>query len=167
MAGLFLTRVIHCSATASERPHTRASSVRSIPQRRVCAKMSPVIRSQFFFPAFLFLGLASLSGIAHASSSKSKADEQAGAVLFRDKGCAYCHGADLKGTKKAPSLDNIRSDKAWSPEKMTDQILNGGEKMPPFRESVSDEEIAQLVAYLRAKNRPVPPPADTTPAPQQ
>jgi mono/diheme cytochrome c family protein len=49
---------------------------------------------------------------------------------------------------------------------MADQILNGGKKMPAFRESLSDDEIAQIVAYLRAKNRPVPPPLTSSqPAP--
>jgi mono/diheme cytochrome c family protein len=37
--------------------------------------------------------------------------------------------------------------------------MNGGQKMPAFRESVSDEEAAQLVAWLRAKHRPVAPAA--------
>ncbi len=83
----------------------------------------------------------------------------AGAVLFRDKGCAQCHGQGGVGTAKAPSLVNIRSEKAWTAEKITDQILNGGQKMPPFADSLSDPEIAQIVAYLRAKKRPVPPPA--------
>jgi mono/diheme cytochrome c family protein len=88
----------------------------------------------------------------------SKAAEQAGAVLFRDKGCAYCHGVGGVGGKKAPSLMDLRKDKLWTPPKITDQILNGGQKMPPFRDSVTDEEVAELVAYLRAKHRPVPPP---------
>jgi len=35
--------------------------------------------------------------------------------------------------------------------------------MPPFGDSLTDEQIAQLVAYLRAKNRPVPPPAPAPP----
>jgi mono/diheme cytochrome c family protein len=43
---------------------------------------------------------------------------------------------------------------------MTEQILNGGKKMPPYRDSLSDDEIAQLVAYLRAKDRPTPPDSD-------
>lgn len=86
-------------------------------------------------------------------------------MLFRDKGCAYCHGMDLAGTKKAPALAEVRKDKAWTPEKMTDQILNGGQKMPPFRESLSDEEINQLVAFLRAKKRPPIPPGTAAPAP--
>jgi mono/diheme cytochrome c family protein len=38
--------------------------------------------------------------------------------------------------------------------------------MPPFSDSLSDKEIAELVAYLRAKHRPIPPPsANPTPAP--
>jgi mono/diheme cytochrome c family protein len=93
---------------------------------------------------------------AHAASTK--ADEEAGAVLFRDKGCAYCHGAGGVGGKKAPSLMGLRTDKAWPPAKIGNQILNGGQKMPPFGDSLTDAEIAQLVAYLRAKNRPIPPP---------
>lgn len=96
---------------------------------------------------------------ARALSAKDKAAEQAGAVLFRDKGCAHCHGEGGSGGQKGPSLANIAKDKLWTPAKITDQILNGGQKMPPFSDSVTDEEAAQLVAWLRAKNRPVAPPA--------
>lgn len=96
-------------------------------------------------------------------ASNTKADEQAGAVLFRDKGCAYCHGAGGTGGKKAPDLTGLRTDKLWPPAKITNQILNGGQKMPPFSDSLTEAEIAQLVAYLRAKHRPVPPPAATPP----
>jgi mono/diheme cytochrome c family protein len=106
--------------------------------------------------------LLSISSHPLLASSK-KADEQAGAVLFRDKGCTYCHGVGGIGTKKAPSLTDLPKDKTWSPERITNQILNGGQKMPPFRESLSDEEVAQLVGYLRAKTKPIPPPAPTAP----
>lgn len=105
-----------------------------------------------------------LPGLQAQSAADTQSDAGAGAVLFRDKGCAYCHGLNLAGTKKAPSLADVRNDKAWTPDKMTDQILNGGQKMPPFRESLSDEEIAQLVAFLRAKKRP-PVPAGEAAAP--
>jgi len=89
----------------------------------------------------------------------------AGAVLYRDKGCAHCHGANGAGTQKGPSLANIRTDKHWPPDKIKDQIMNGGKKMPPFADSLSDEEIAQIIDYLRARHRPVPPPA--SPADQE
>ena len=82
---------------------------------------------------------------------------QAGAALYRDKGCPQCHGADLNGNKKGPALADIRNDPAWPPEKITKQITDGGPKMPPFGESLTDPEVAQLVAYLRAKDRPAPP----------
>ena len=105
---------------------------------------------------FVLLSIALAQPLFAAST---EADEKAGAVLFRDKGCAHCHGADGAGTKKGPSLTTIRTDKAWPPEKITKQILNGGAKMPPFADSLSDPEVAQIVAYLRARHRPVPPPA--------
>lgn len=115
--------------------------------------------------SFLILAVAALAATPAHASSKTKADEQAGAVLFRDKGCAYCHGAGGTGGKKGPDLSGIRTDKLWTPQKMTNQILNGGQKMPPFSDSLSDAEIAQLIAYLRAKQRPIPPPAATPPPP--
>jgi mono/diheme cytochrome c family protein len=92
------------------------------------------------------------------ASARTKAAEQAGAQLFRDKGCAHCHGEGGIGAKKGPSLTDLRKNKLWPPEKITGQIFNGGQKMPPFSDSLTDEQIAQLVAYLRAKHKPVLPP---------
>lgn len=116
-----------------------------------------MIRIRLVFPA-LFVIAAAFSTTARAQS-KQQSDELAGAILYRDKGCAHCHGAEREGTKKAPALAAIRSDKQWPPNKLSDQIMNGGKKMPPFSDSLSDPEIAQIVAYLRAKHPPVPPPS--------
>jgi mono/diheme cytochrome c family protein len=91
-----------------------------------------------------------LGGMAAAQT----VDEKSGAALFRKSGCEHCHGVNGAGTKKAPSLTAIAKDKLWTTAKLTDQILNGGEKMPPFSDSLTDPEIAQIVAYLRAKKRP-------------
>jgi mono/diheme cytochrome c family protein len=87
-----------------------------------------------------------LVGVGAVSLAAQTADEKSGAVLFRDKGCEHCHGVGGVGTQKAPSLVDIRKDKLWTPEKMTDQILNGGQKMPPFGDSLTDPQIAQIVA---------------------
>jgi len=118
------------------------------------------------FPTVLIvLFVAVVSARAFAATT---ADANAGAILFRDKGCAFCHGAGGVGTLKAPSLVDIRKNKLWPPEKMKHQIMNGGQKMPPFGEALTDQEIGQLIEYLRAKHRPVPPPAAVaTPAPAQ
>jgi mono/diheme cytochrome c family protein len=120
-------------------------------------------RSSYLYSLLILLLAIGAASLVQASS-KSKADEEAGAVLFRDKGCAYCHGVGGVGGKKAPNLSGLRTDKLWTPPKITNQIMNGGQKMPPFSDSLTDAEIAQLVAYLRAKQRPVPPPL-ATPAP--
>jgi mono/diheme cytochrome c family protein len=125
--------------------------------------VSPRLRTIFLFTLFAFISCPS---ILFCASSKKDA-EKAGAVLFRDKGCAYCHGVGGIGGKKAPALTGLPKDKAWPPEKITNQILNGGQKMPPFRESVTDDEVSDLVNYLRAKKKPVPPPVqnpDASPA---
>jgi mono/diheme cytochrome c family protein len=120
-----------------------------------------IISIAFLLPGF-FVGPS-----AHALfASKTQTAEMAGAVLFRDKGCSYCHGAGGTGGKKGPDLSGIRVQKQWTPDKIRNQILNGGQKMPPFSDSVTDQEITELVAYLRARHRPIPPPAaNPTPAP--
>jgi mono/diheme cytochrome c family protein len=122
-------------------------------------------RSFLFHLSAAFLVVFLPGSLPVHAAPNSDDDAKAGALLFRDKGCAYCHGFGGIGTKKAPSLLNIRNDKTWPPEKITEQVLNGGDKMPPFRDSLSDEEIAKLVAYLRAKHRPVPPPLPNGAAP--
>ncbi|MGO9337957.1 MAG: c-type cytochrome [Terracidiphilus sp.] len=127
---------------------------------------SVIARLKYLYLILFLLTAAITSRPAHALlSSKEKAAEQAGALLFRDKGCAYCHGAGGSGGKKGPDLSGLRTDKLWPPDKITHQILNGGQKMPPFADSLTDAEIAQLVAYLRAKQRPIPPPLATPPPP--
>jgi mono/diheme cytochrome c family protein len=112
------------------------------------------------------IAIASALGVllpcSSAWSESPKAAESAGATLFRDKGCAYCHGANTQGTPKGPSLQNVR--KTMKPAQIVDQIKNGGQKMPSFEDSLSGDEIAQLVAYLRAKHRPMPTPLPETPA---
>ena len=112
------------------------------------------------------LGLIVVPASLLASAPKEEESVKSGAALFRDKGCAYCHGVGGVGTKKAPALVDVWKDKSLTTEKMTDQILNGGQKMPPFRDSVTDDEVTDLIAYLRAKKKPEPPPAesDSTPA---
>jgi mono/diheme cytochrome c family protein len=50
------------------------------------------------------------------------------------------------------------------PPQISGQILNGGQKMPSFSDSLSNDEVAQLIAYLRAKHRPLPTPVQAPPA---
>jgi mono/diheme cytochrome c family protein len=96
-----------------------------------------------------------------APAEAPQSQEASGANLFRDKGCAYCHGANTQGTPKGPSLLNVR--KTMKAPQIVSQIKNGGQKMPSFEDSLSSTEIDQLVAFLRAKHRPQPAPLPAQP----
>lgn len=96
-----------------------------------------------------------------STQPEEKPAAQAGAALFRDKGCTFCHGATAAGTDKGPALIGLNASKEWTPARISNQIVKGGQKMPPFGDALTDEEVAQLVAYLKAKNRPAPPPVGT------
>jgi mono/diheme cytochrome c family protein len=121
-----------------------------------------ISKCSIIFPALLSFAAITL----HANPvDQTNTNEQAGALLFRDKGCAHCHGEGGVGAKKGPAIVDINKDPNWPPAKITDRILNGGQKMPPFRDSLTDDEVAQIVAYLRAKVKPAPPPAAPGAAP--
>jgi ubiquinol-cytochrome c reductase cytochrome b subunit len=126
-----------------------------------------ILRRKFAYTAaaIVFAAALSHSVLAVDWAHSTKADEQAGALLFRQQDCAHCHGPEGIGGKKAPPLTNLHKNRDWPPEKIAHQILNGGQKMPPFGDSLTDAQIAQLVAYLRAKHKPVLPdaPAPTPP----
>ena len=111
----------------------------------------------FSFP--LSLGLLFLPALPTTAADKPDDSAKAGAALFSDKGCTYCHGPAGQGAKKGPALTDLWKDKTWTNEKITNQILNGGQKMPPFQDSVTDDDVLVLIAWLRAKNKPLPPPA--------
>lgn len=72
--------------------------------------------------------------------------------LYKAK-CAKCHGADGTATAGGKKLNGKD---AWDPEvlKMTDaQMLevtkNGKNKMPAYGKSLNDQQLKELVAYLR------------------
>jgi mono/diheme cytochrome c family protein len=115
-----------------------------------------LVQSRLIILTFLLCALLPASAFAN---SKAKADAEAGALLFRDHDCAHCHGANGIGAKKGPALTDLRKNKLWTPAKITDQILNGGQKMPAFSDTLTDDEAGKLVAWLRAKHRPMVPPA--------
>ncbi len=124
--------------------------------------------SKRLFPALVLCAILFNAACSHAfAASKTEADEKAGAALFVDKGCTFCHGVGGVGGAKAPSLVDLRKDKAWPAAKIKNQIMNGGQKMPPFADSLTDQEVSQLIAYLLAKHRPAPPAAASSNPPAQ
>jgi mono/diheme cytochrome c family protein len=87
-------------------------------------------------------GLALL--IATCVWTLSSAAEQPGQHLYEEK-CGQCHGAEGRGGK-GPRL--VPFD--WSYEQALNQVRHPLCDMPPMPASeVSDEEVAQIVAYLK------------------
>lgn len=83
------------------------------------------------------------SGDASGTSGVSSAtgDTSAGAALYADN-CASCHGS-AGGGGSAPNIAGI-SDSAG----VIDTILYGTSGMPGFASSLTDQEIADILAYL-------------------
>lgn len=69
-----------------------------------------------------------------------------GAAVFASAGCGGCHTfgpANSKGTV-GPNLNEIDLSK----DEIAQQVRNGGGGMPPFGDSLSDEEIDAVADYV-------------------
>ncbi len=82
----------------------------------------------------------------------SKQSQQAGAEVFKSKGCEHCHGVDGIGTDRGPDLSGIG--KRWKKDHIEQQIREGGGGMPPFGDALQPDEVKQLVDYLSTKRKP-------------
>jgi aldose sugar dehydrogenase len=71
------------------------------------------------------------------------------ALMFTAR-CASCHGTDLAGARAA-SLFNHEMLSRRTDEQLRQVILNGNAAvdMPAFRGQISEEEVDQLIVYLR------------------
>jgi mono/diheme cytochrome c family protein len=61
--------------------------------------------------------------------------------------CAPCHGDGLKSTGQFPNLRRLMpNDRA----KFDSTVRDGRNQMPPWKDVLSDEQIDQIWAYIRA-----------------
>jgi cytochrome c6 len=95
--------------------------------------------------------LIALGLIGFTSVARANADD-AGAQAFKSN-CVVCHGTDGTGTAtgkalKAPDLSSEAVQKLTDAQ-IADQIANGKNNMPPFKSTLSKDQITDLVAYLR------------------
>ncbi|RIK35959.1 MAG: hypothetical protein DCC55_28760, partial [Chloroflexi bacterium] len=63
--------------------------------------------------------------------------------------CATCHQEDGQGTSDFPALAGNEFVLAEDPTPVLDVVLHGRGEMPAFADSLSDEEIAGVVTYIR------------------
>jgi cytochrome c6 len=82
----------------------------------------------------------------------SAADASDGEKAFQSN-CVVCHGQDGTGTPtgkalKAPDLHSDQVQKMTDAQ-IADQIANGKNNMPPFKNTLTKDQIQSLVAYVR------------------
>lgn len=75
----------------------------------------------------------------------SEGDPKAGKTIFADN-CSVCHGSEGSGGNVGPSLQEAQL--AQEEEAVLVQIIEGGDGMPPFGGQLSDQEIADVAAYV-------------------
>src|SRR5689334_12371939 len=83
-----------------------------------------------------------------------------GAVLFRQE-CTFCHGVGARGGMRGPDLTTGSWSHGGSDGELSRTITNGvaGTAMPPNK--LTEEEIWQIVSYLRTlQQTPAPPRGD-------
>ncbi|HET7469378.1 MAG TPA: cytochrome b N-terminal domain-containing protein [Gemmatimonadales bacterium] len=75
----------------------------------------------------------------------------AGARLFHEKGCEYCHAIDGYGGKRGPDLSDVRS--RMPPDQIGARITNGSVNMPAFAKTLTPDQVNMLVAFLATRGR--------------
>jgi cytochrome c6 len=97
--------------------------------------------------ALVVLGFASRAG------AKPPADAAAGEQTYKSN-CVVCHAADGTGsaTGKALKAPDLHSDvvQKMTVAEMETQVSDGKNAMPPFKNTLSKDQIEGVVAYVRA-----------------
>jgi cytochrome c6 len=97
------------------------------------------------------LAAEALLFLASAGWAKGAQDRVAAKSTFQTK-CAMCHGPDGAGSQVGKSLNvpDLRSPAVQKlPDAQLAQIISDGKGgMPPFKSSLSEEQIHGLVSYI-------------------
>ncbi|HZI19818.1 MAG TPA: cytochrome c [Pyrinomonadaceae bacterium] len=95
-------------------------------------------------------GLAA-AGFACSPTSGGGSGDTATARLYRRQ-CAACHGAEGAGGQVGSlTVADLRAPHAiaYADQQLYQKIHDGGNGMPPFKYSLSDQQIHDLVRFIR------------------
>lgn len=116
------------------------------------------LRLSILIPFSLLLSV-SLAGCNSAQRRKSDAElglnpQQATGRRIFDYHCARCHEAYSSRALQGPSLEAMYK-KSYLPsgapandERVADSIRSGRSKMPAYGQTLSAEQVSELIAYL-------------------
>jgi mono/diheme cytochrome c family protein len=79
-------------------------------------------------------------------SAGGEGDPANGKEVFASAGCGSCHVLSDAGTsgQVGPNLDEAQPDEAL----VVDRVTNGAGAMPSFKDRLSEQEIADVAAYV-------------------
>jgi mono/diheme cytochrome c family protein len=81
-----------------------------------------------------------------AGGGAAAGDPVAGKAVFASAGCSGCHTLKAAGASGSvgPNLD----DRQPSAERVVDRVTNGRGVMPPFKGSLTEQQIADVAAFV-------------------
>jgi mono/diheme cytochrome c family protein len=87
-----------------------------------------------------------------SAAQTGKGDPGPGKELFKAK-CAECHNADSKEAKVGPGLQGVKNGKLPSGGKATREVIldlvnNGQDAMPPFKDTMTEQQREDVTAYV-------------------
>jgi PQQ-dependent dehydrogenase (methanol/ethanol family) len=82
------------------------------------------------------------------SPSPTAGNATAGQSVFASN-CSTCHGATGHGGNGGPDLTTIPS--AKNVQRVIEQVTNGGGGMPPFKGTLTDQQIRDVAAYVTTR----------------
>lgn len=98
-------------------------------------------------------GFALLAMAAAAAPSDVQLADPAWIQAGREKfvaTCGYCHGTEGDAGKHRPFRERVQ----WDAQQIHDVIAHGRQRganvMPAWKDSIADEQIWQIVAYIRS-----------------
>ncbi|MEH7235642.1 PQQ-dependent dehydrogenase, methanol/ethanol family [Bacillus sp. JJ1562] len=80
------------------------------------------------------------------AEEKDKSTAHEGLDVYKNN-CLACHGDNGVGGHNGPKLQN--NELVQDTERLIDQIKNGSAGMPPFKDTIDDNQINALVEYLQ------------------
>jgi mono/diheme cytochrome c family protein len=76
----------------------------------------------------------------------AQGDATAGKQIFADQGCGSCHTLEAAGSNGTvgPNLDELKPEF----DAIVQQVENGGGAMPPFKDTLSEQQINDVSAFV-------------------
>ncbi len=86
------------------------------------------------------------TGATETTPAAAAGDPTAGKAVFASAGCGSCHTLADAGATGAvgPNLDEAKP----PAELVVDRVTNGKGVMPPFGDQLSEQQIADVAAYV-------------------